>query len=116
MTDNHFHNTGVPAAGGLPDDNGRAEGARLVLEDEFNCLGPYSDAAPEDCAELRFMAAPAHDALRAFKTPSAAWSGNPCALYARGPDRQAIGCRRPLRGSPCGSGRAQRTVAQVTEQ
>lgn len=70
LTDNHFHNTGVPAAEGLPDDMGRAEGARLVLADAFNCLGPYSDAAPEDCAELRFMAAPGHDALRAFKTPS----------------------------------------------
>lgn len=70
LTDNHFHNTGVPAAPGLLDDMGRAEGARLVLADEFNCLGPYSDAAPEDCTELRFMAAPSPDALRAFKTPS----------------------------------------------
>lgn len=70
LTDNHFHNTGVPAAPGLPDDVGRAGGARLVLADEFNCLGPYSDAAPEDCAELRFMASPGPDALRAFKTPS----------------------------------------------
>ncbi len=41
-----------------------------MLEDEFNCLGPYSDAGPEDCAELRFMAEPGHDALCAFKTPS----------------------------------------------
>lgn len=70
LTDNHFHNTGVPIIPGLPPDSGRAEGARLVLADEFNCLGPYSDAAPEDCAELRFMAAPSHEAERAFKTPS----------------------------------------------
>ena len=70
LTDNHFHNTGVPAVPGLPEDSGRLDGARLVLEDEFNCLSPYSDAAPEDCTELRFMAEPGHDALRAFKPPS----------------------------------------------
>jgi cytochrome c peroxidase len=70
LTDNHFHNTGVPAAPGLPEDTGRADGARLVLEDEFNCLGPYSDAEPEDCDELRFMSADGHELLRAFKTPS----------------------------------------------
>jgi cytochrome c peroxidase len=70
LTDNHFHNTGVPAVPGLPEDTGRLDGARLVLEDEFNCLGPYSDAGPEDCTELRFMAEPGHDALRAFKPPS----------------------------------------------
>lgn len=70
LTDNHFHNTGVPAAQGLPDDTGRADGARLVLADEFNCLGPYSDALPEDCSELRFMVAEGDDLIRAFKPPS----------------------------------------------
>lgn len=70
LTDNHFHNTGVPPLAGQPQDRGRAEGARLVLADDFNCLGPYSDADPRDCAELRFMAAPDHEAERAFKTPS----------------------------------------------
>lgn len=70
LTDNHFHNTGVPAVPGLAEDTGRLDGARLVLADEFNCLGPHSDAAPEACTELRFMAEPGHDALRAFKTPS----------------------------------------------
>jgi cytochrome c peroxidase len=70
FTDNHFHNTGVPAAPGLPEDTGRLDGARLVLADEFNCPSLYSDAAPEDCTELRFMAQPGHDALRAFKPPS----------------------------------------------
>lgn len=70
LTDNHFHNTGVPAVPGLPEDTGRLDGARLVLEDEFNCLSAYSDAASGDCTELRFMAEPGHDALRAFKPPS----------------------------------------------
>jgi cytochrome c peroxidase len=70
LTDNHFHNTGVPAAPGLPEDLGRATGAELVREDPFNCLGPYSDAGEGDCSELRFMAADGHELLRAFKTPS----------------------------------------------
>ncbi|MFC4172524.1 cytochrome-c peroxidase [Microvirga sp. GCM10011540] len=70
LTDNHFHNTGVPAAPGLPEDQGRAAGAKLVREDPFNCLGPYSDAGEGDCSELRFMAADGHELLRAFKTPS----------------------------------------------
>src|SRR5690606_11983621 len=55
LTDNHFHNTGVPATPDLPADNGRADGAQQVLASEFNCLGPYSDAGPDDCAELRYM-------------------------------------------------------------
>jgi hypothetical protein len=38
-------------------------GARLVREDPFNCLGPYSDADPEDCTELRFMAPETHEML-----------------------------------------------------
>jgi len=70
LTDNHFHNTGVPAARGLPDDLGRAAGAKLVREDPFNCLGPYSDAGEDECSELRFMAADGHELVRAFKTPS----------------------------------------------
>lgn len=61
---------GGAGAAGLPEDSGRLDGARLLREDPFNCLGPYSDAAPGDCAELRFMAEPGEGALRAFKTPS----------------------------------------------
>ncbi|WP_082483628.1 cytochrome-c peroxidase [Rubellimicrobium mesophilum] len=70
LTDNHFHNTGVPAAPGLPEDQGRAAGARLVREDPFNCLGPFSDARPEQCGELRFLAPDGEDLVRAFKPPS----------------------------------------------
>ncbi|MCC6453807.1 MAG: c-type cytochrome [Caldilineaceae bacterium] len=70
LTDNHFHNTGVPAAAGLPEDTGRTLGAQQVLADEFNCLSPYSDAMPEDCGELRFMVAEGHELERQFKAPS----------------------------------------------
>ncbi|MBI5296239.1 MAG: cytochrome-c peroxidase [Chloroflexi bacterium] len=70
LTDNSFHNTGVPATEGLPEDTGRAAGAQQVLADEFNCLSSYSDAVPEDCDELRFMLAEGDELMRAFKVPS----------------------------------------------
>ena len=70
FTNNDFHNTGVPAAPGLPEDSGRARGVEQVLADEFNCLSAYSDAAPEDCGELRFAKAGDHALERQFKPPS----------------------------------------------
>jgi cytochrome c peroxidase len=70
LTDNDFHNTAVPALPNLPEDTGRAAGTAQVLADEFNCLSPYSDAAPEQCAELRFMLSEGEQLMRAFKPPS----------------------------------------------
>ena len=70
FTDDFFHNTGVPATPGLPEDRGRAQAVEQVLADPFNCLGPYSDAAGEGCDELRFMVRDSHEFERAFKTPS----------------------------------------------
>ena len=69
FTDDHFHNTGVPAAPGLPKDLGRAAGAVQVLADEFNCRSPYSDA-PGQCPELEFLVPDGEELTRAFKTPS----------------------------------------------
>lgn len=70
FTDDFFHNTGVPAVPGLPEDRGRAQAVDKVLADPFNCLGPYSDAKGEGCDELRFMVRDSHEFERAFKTPS----------------------------------------------
>lgn len=71
FTDDFFHNTGVPAVPGLPRDLGRAQATAKVLDDPFNCLGPYSDAGDEHaCDELRFMVVDSHEMVRAFKTPS----------------------------------------------
>lgn len=70
FTDDHFHNTGVPAAAQLPEDTGRALGAQQAQTDEFNCLSPYSDAQPEACSELRFMTVAGEELLRAFKPPT----------------------------------------------
>lgn len=69
LTDDHFHNTGIPVDG-LPGDVGRALGARQVLADDFNCRGRYSDAAPEECVELEFLAPDGPELMRAYKTPS----------------------------------------------
>jgi cytochrome c peroxidase len=70
FTDNHFHNTGVPSIPMLPEDMGRVSGAPQVQADEFNCLSQYSDAEPEDCAELRYMIAEGDELIRQFKAPS----------------------------------------------
>jgi cytochrome c peroxidase len=71
LTDNHFHNTGVPLpATALPPDSGRTTGVRQALAAEFSCTGEYSDAKPEDCEELRFAVAEGEELVRAYKTPS----------------------------------------------
>jgi cytochrome c peroxidase len=70
FTNNSFHNTGVPAVAGLPDDSGRAKGAKQVLTEEFNCRSRYSDAEPAECRELEFLVTDRHELVRAFKPPS----------------------------------------------
>ncbi|MGB3501503.1 MAG: cytochrome c peroxidase [Mesorhizobium sp.] len=70
FTDDHFHNTGVPQAAGLPEDLGRSTAIPIALANPFNCLGRYSDAAPEQCGELRFLARDNPEMVRAFKTAS----------------------------------------------
>ncbi|WP_026075624.1 cytochrome-c peroxidase [Noviherbaspirillum massiliense] len=70
LTDQHFHNTGIaPREAGQPD-HGRLAAIAKVRSDEFNCLGRFSDARPEQCEELRFLAADDHATEGAFKTPS----------------------------------------------
>ena len=69
LTNNEFHNTGVPARAGLPADTGRLAGADAVLADEFNCRSRWSDARLK-CAELDFLVTGDHVLERAFKVPS----------------------------------------------
>ncbi|CAN5916073.1 cytochrome c peroxidase [soil metagenome] len=69
LTNDDFANTGVPDAG-AKTDVGRHLCGREVLQDEFNCVGPYSDARPEQCRELHALRAGDDHALRAFKVPS----------------------------------------------
>jgi cytochrome c peroxidase len=70
LTDHAFHNTGVPPLDRARPDRGRADGLRQLLRDEFNCLGRYSDARPDQCGELQFLATDDPGQLAAFRTPS----------------------------------------------
>ncbi len=69
FSDQHFHNTGVAPRDVTAPDRGRAGAIELVQQDEFNCMGPFSDARGQ-CDELRFIAADDPAMEGAFKTPS----------------------------------------------
>jgi len=70
LTNHDFHNTGIPAIAGAPGNSGRAAGVRIVLQDEFNCLGPFSDATGAECRELKFAKVAGDDLIGSFKTPT----------------------------------------------
>lgn len=71
FTNGGFHNIGTGTFSGKDLDFGRVFGLQAALMDEFNCLGPYSDAAPEDCEALRFVDKHDNGHLEgAFKVPS----------------------------------------------
>ncbi len=69
LTDHAFHNTGVPAAGGVAS-RGRADGVQKLLRDEFNCLGAYSDARPAQCTGLLYLEGHDGSLAGSFRTPS----------------------------------------------
>lgn len=68
LTNNEFHNTGVPR--GAAPDRGRLAGIAAVTEDEFNCRSRWSDAGARGCPELDALAAPRPAHERAYKVPS----------------------------------------------
>jgi cytochrome c peroxidase len=73
LTNNTFHNTGVPPAAGLPLDRGRAAALESLAESPFTCLGALSDADPNDpaaCGPLRFVANDPALFEGAFRTPT----------------------------------------------
>ncbi|MFK7794195.1 MAG: cytochrome-c peroxidase [Gammaproteobacteria bacterium] len=71
LTNGGFHNVGSGKFQGESLDFGRMLGLQSVLMDEFNCLGSYSDAQPDECTALRFLNRANHIPLQgAFKTPS----------------------------------------------
>jgi cytochrome c peroxidase len=70
FTNNDFHNTGVPPRSGTAPDVGRQAGVHMVLEDEFNCLGSYSDADEDECPELQFLIDSGDALAGAFKPPT----------------------------------------------
>ncbi len=71
FTNHAFHDVGTAAGDGPIPDFGRYLGLQAVLVDPFNCLGPYSDAPPDECRELRFLDRRHTDGeLGKFKTPT----------------------------------------------
>ena len=65
LTNNEFHNTGIPRLTGVAIDAGRLTGADAVLNDEFNCRSRWSDAR-ESCSELDFLITNEHRLQRAY--------------------------------------------------
>jgi cytochrome c peroxidase len=70
FTNMGFHSIGMPDAEGQPPDVGRFAGVQLAINNEFNCLGQYSDAEPEACEELRFAKSMSPELMAAFKVPT----------------------------------------------
>mgnify|MGYP001822072592 CR=1 FL=1 len=86
FTNHEFHNVGTPnPAVKKPDyvpgfiwllmdkpqpDQGRYKGVQQVQASEFNCLGKYSDASRDDCAELIYVNNDHRSTLGAFKVPT----------------------------------------------
>jgi cytochrome c peroxidase len=70
LTNNDFHNTGVPQRATSSQDSGRLAGAVEVLQDEFNCRSRWSDASGALCAELEFLVTDSNTLDGAFKVPS----------------------------------------------
>jgi len=69
LTNGEFHNTGVPQDPARVD-RGRAAGVTQVVRDPFNCLGPFSDAKPQQCSALRFLVTGGPQLAGQFKVPS----------------------------------------------
>lgn len=70
FTNGEFHNLDIPVSDKVPYDSGRAGGISQVLEDEFNCLGPFSDAKGKKCQQLWFMDTEARKYMGGMKTPT----------------------------------------------
>ncbi len=71
LTNHAFHDVGTALGNGRLPDFGRFLGLQAVLIDPFNCLGPYSDAPPNECKELRFINKQhAEGEMGKFKTPT----------------------------------------------
>jgi cytochrome c peroxidase len=70
LSNGEFKNIGLVRREDPVPDAGRLAAVREVRGDPFNCLGSYSDADPEACAELTFMKTAGSDLLAAFRVPS----------------------------------------------
>jgi cytochrome c peroxidase len=74
FTNGVFKNIGVSESDQSTYDRGRAVGLKLMQDDEFNCLGEYSDAKPKECSSLNLVPLELKETGEmmegSFKTPS----------------------------------------------
>lgn len=75
LTDQQFHNTGVPTPNDLKLDLGRGNGLQKLATSEFGCLSEYSDANTAECAanasvDAYDTSSEVKNLNGAFKTPS----------------------------------------------
>ncbi len=71
MSNGDFHNVASANSTTAIPDFGRFVGMQAVLLDEFNCQGPYSDAARDECPHLQYMQRGDQAHYQgAFKTPT----------------------------------------------
>ncbi len=64
-----FHNIGTGSASPAAQDLGWAVGRTASNYDPFNCRGRYSDAAADECQQLRYTGSDEHS-VGAFKVPT----------------------------------------------
>lgn len=69
FTNNEFHNTGILSAPRHLPSMGRVIGVRKTLNDEFNCLGRFSDANENQCGDINF-AKQGDELIAAHKVPT----------------------------------------------
>lgn len=72
LSDEQFHNIGLPAGDDKSIDLGRAQGMLLARSDPFNCLGDYltEKKQTESCLELGYLESENIGSVGAFKTPT----------------------------------------------
>lgn len=70
LSNDSFHNIGLPTPTNTQFDWGRATVVQRLLHSPYNCLGEYSDAERNQCEELIYARKTGDDLIGAFKTPS----------------------------------------------
>jgi cytochrome c peroxidase len=72
LSDEQFHNIGLPPRDDKSIDLGRAQGMLLARSDPFNCLGNYltEKKQTESCLELGYLESENIGSVGAFKTPT----------------------------------------------
>ncbi len=70
FTNYEFHNIGAPDVSEKAVELGRYQGVKSLLADEFTCLSSWSDADPNECAEMLFLKTSGPELVGALKTPT----------------------------------------------